>query len=152
MIYKIICFVLGALSLFGVYYSNKAPIYSSVSYATSNYLDVYFTDAYSLNNTKVTTNKQTIILDNINLKHPGDYEIIKYKGFNNTYNTDVAIDIYINGVKSYKDDYFTITCTDNDIVKSNSEFTGEIKVTLNKAVVENKKLDFKIDLQIKRVS
>ena len=147
MIYKVICFILSSLSVFSICYSYQKPNYSSANYISSNYLDVYFTDA-TTNNTKVSINKQSIIVDQINLKHPGDSETIKYTGFNNTYNQDVEIEVYVN---DYNDEYFTITTSNNMIVKSNSKFTGEINISLNKAVVENKKLDFIIELKVKRV-
>ena len=107
MIYKVICFILSSLSVFSICYSYQKPNYSSANYISSNYLDVYFTDA-TTNNTKVSINKQSIIVDQINLKHPGDSETIKYTGFNNTYNQDVEIEVYVN---DYNDEYFTITTT-----------------------------------------
>ena len=147
MIYKIVYFILSSLSIFSICYSYQKPNYSSANNINSNYLDVYFTNA-SLNNTKLVTNKHSIIVDQINLKHPGDSKTIKYTGFNNTYNEDVEIEVYVN---NYDNEYFTITTSDNMLVKSNSSFTGEINISLNKAVVENKKLDFIIELKVKRV-
>jgi len=150
---RIVCCLVAVLSLFSVFYSSQhGSIYTDVSYvAKANYVDAYFTDVSSVNGTKVslTPNNRGIVIDDINLSEVGDFEVIKYEVFNNSISYDIDFDVYVNGEKIYQDEYFTITSSSTNTIKSGKTSTGEIKVELSKNVIEKMELPFSIELKVK---
>ena len=151
MFEKILCGILAFFSIISIVYcSSHAEVYTDLGYAArSNYIDVYFTKAKALNGAKVklTSNHKNIQLEDISLLYGGDYEVIQYELFNNSFSQDVDVDILINGVSSYEDEYFTITTSSIKKLSSGKKAKGEIRITLKKNTIKSVSLPFSIELR-----
>lgn len=152
MFERLVCIFVTIISLFSVFYSSKnIEIYNDVrTVATSNYVDVYFNDVNTVNGSLValSQNKKSILINNINLNKAGDYELIEYEVFNNSYSYDVTVEVFVNGVKEYSDEYFIITCSDALDINSAETKNGTIKIELKKAVIEDINVPFEVTLQV----
>lgn len=153
MFERLVCIFVAIISLFSVFYSSKnMEIYSDVrAVATSNYVDVYFNSVSATNGSDVTLsqNNKSIVINSINLSKSGDYELIEYEVFNNSFSRDLNVNVIVNGVEEYNDEYFTITCSDLGEIKSAGTKTGIIKIELKNEVLENVSIPFEVELQIK---
>lgn len=153
MFERFICLAVSVLSIFSVFYSSKNMeiCHDARVVATSNYVDVYFEDVSSLHGTEVTLseNRKSIVISNLVLQNVGDYEVIQYDVRNNSYSMDVDVSVLVNGVSNYQDDYFTITTTSLGDISSGDVSQGEIRITLNKAVLEDVQVPFEVQLTVK---
>ncbi len=152
MFERIVCFVVAILSLFCVFFSSRqSEIYTGLAYvAKANYVDATFTSASSLNGSDVSISKsgKELVINSISLKEAGDYEVINYEVFNNSASYDLNVDVLVNGVKDYSDEYFTITTSPATSIDSGEVTNGEIRITLNKNTLEDVSIPFNAELKI----
>lgn len=154
MFERVLSIFIAILSLFSVVYSSKnLDVYADkVNVGRSNYFDVYFQNVSTENGSVVEIQKDRrgIDLQSISLDHVGDYEVITYEIYNNSFSYDAKVNVTVNGVQNYQNDFITIDCSDIQNVHSGESQVGTIRVELKKAAIEPINIPFDINFDIQQ--
>ena len=149
---RVLSIIIAVLAIVSVIYSSKhLDVYADEQpTARSNYFDVYFKNVSTENGSvvKLQDDKKGIELETISLTKVGDYEIITYEIYNNSFSYDAKVNVTVNGEKNYQNEFIKIDCSDISNIPSGEAVTGTIRVELTKITLEKMEVPFDIDFDM----